>query len=136
MTFTHEIALRKALRERLLQSAQLSALLGGQRVFDEPPRNAPTPYIVFARSQARDWSTMTERGVEHMLWLDVWTQRASVREALEIASLAAAALHDAALTIPGAACVLVRVLDTDTARESANRFVRCRMRVRALVEAS
>lgn len=135
MTFTHEIALRKAVRDRLLANAALVARLGGQRVYDQAPRDAPTPYVVVAQSQVRDWSTMTERGGEHMLLLDVWSQRPGARETLEIMALVANDLDNAQLTVPGAACVLARILDTQTTRESAGRFARGRMRLRVLLEA-
>ena len=134
MTFAHEIALRKAVRDRLLANAALVARLGGQRIHDQAPRGAPTPYVVVAQSQVRDWSTMTERGGEHLLFLDVWSQPPGAREALEIMALIADALNDAQLTLPGATCVLVRVLDTQTTREVGGRFARGRLRVRALVE--
>ena len=134
MTVAHEAALRKAVRERLLASAPLVARLGGPRVHDPAPRGAPRPYVVFTQSQARDWSTMTERGAEHLLTLEVWSEAPGVREALDVAGLVAGALHDAPLSLPGAACALLRVLDAQTARESGGRFTRCRLRVRALVE--
>lgn len=134
MTFAHEIALRQAVRDHLLANAALVARLGGQRVHDQAPRGALTPYVVVAQSHVRDWSTMTERGGEHVLFLDVWSQTPGAREALEIMALIAEALNDAQLTLPRATCALVRVLETQTTREVGGRFARGRLRVRALVE--
>ena len=69
-----DIALRRAILARLLGDSALVLRLGGARVHDEAPRGAPHPYVVFSQSRSRDWSTMTERGHEHALSLDVWSQ--------------------------------------------------------------
>lgn len=134
MTLSADIALRKAIRAKLLGHSALVARLGGARVYDEAPRGAPQPYITFAQSRSRDWSTMTERGQEHALTLDVWSDRTGAREALEIAARAAAALDDQALTLDGHALVNLQVREVETARENSNRFVRARLRLRAITE--
>ncbi len=134
MILSSGIALRKALRERLLANGALMARLGAPRIYDEAPRAAPTPYVTFTLSQTRDWSTMTDRGAEHFLSLDVWSSRPGAYEALEIAALVAAALDDAALSLDGHRLISLRCLDTQTGRENANRFVRARLRLRAVTE--
>ena len=136
MILSAGIALRKAMRERLLANAALLARLGAQRVYDEAPRAAPTPYVTFTRVQSRDWSTMTDRGSEHFLTLDVWSSRPGAYEALELAALVAAELDDAPLTLDGHRLISLRCLDTETGRENANRFVRARLRMRAVTEAN
>jgi hypothetical protein len=103
-------------------------------VHDEAPRGAPQPYIAFAQSRSRDWSTMTERGQEHALTLDVWSERTGAREALEIAVLASAALDDQALVLEGHTLVNLQVREVEAARENSNRFVRARLRLRAITE--
>lgn len=134
MAFAFDAALRKAVRELLIADAALVAALGGQRVWDEPPRGAPRPCIVFTRSIVRDWSTMTEGGEEHMLIMDVWSQEPAMREALAIARLAAALLHHAEPAIPGARVALMRVIDVESARAEGERLARARLRLRALIE--
>ncbi|MFN3888980.1 MAG: DUF3168 domain-containing protein [Beijerinckiaceae bacterium] len=134
MSFSSEIALRAAIRNALLADAPLTAQLGGPFVHDEAPRDAPAPYIVFARSEARDWSTMTERGAEHLITMEVWSQSKGVREALSIAGRVADLLHEAPLAIAGASCVRMQIQSIETLRQNANRFVRARIRLRALVE--
>jgi Protein of unknown function (DUF3168) len=135
MILSPAIALRKAMRERLLANAALTARLGAQRVYDEAPRAAPTPYITFTQAQMRDWSTMTDRGAEHFILLDVWSSRPGAFEALEIAALVASALDDAPLILDEHRLIQLRCLDTQTGRENANRFVRARLRMRAVTEA-
>ena len=133
-TFSAEIELRKAIRDRLVADALLVAKLGGPRIHDEAPRNAPAPYVVFAQSEARDWSTMTERGAELLVTLEVWSEKNGAREALEIAGRVADALHESPLPMTGATCVHARIASLETARPGGNRFVRARVRLRALVE--
>lgn len=135
MTFSAEIALRRAIRDRLLADAPLVAKLGGARVYDEAPRDAPAPYVVFAQSEARDWSTMTETGAEHLVTLEVWSEKTGAREALDIAGRVADLLHEGPLPMMGGAtCVHARIASLETSRQGANRFVRARMKLRALVE--
>lgn len=129
-----EIAFRQAIRQQLLANAPLVSALGGPHVYDEVPRHQSTPYIVLAQSEARDWSTMTETGAEHLLTLEVWSRQHGALEALEIAGQAAALLHDASLTMTGATCAVVRVTSLETSRAHANRFVCARIRLRALIE--
>lgn len=134
MILSADIALRKAIRAKLLAHAALVTRLGGARVYDEAPRGAPQPYITFAQSRSRDWSTMGERGCEHALTLDVWSERAGVREALEIAALASAALDDQTLALEGHILVNLQVREVETTREIGNRFMRARLRLRAVTE--
>ena len=134
MVFSNEIGLRKSIRDRLLADSALVAKLGGARVYDEAPREQASPYVVFARSEARDWSTMTEAGCEHLLTLEVWSQKAGAREALDIAGRIADLLQDAPLVMSGAICVNLRVASIETLRQNANRFVRARVKLRVLVE--
>jgi hypothetical protein len=129
-----DIALRKAILARLLGESALVARLGGARVHDEAPRSAPPPYVVFAQSRSRDWSTMTEAGHEHFVSLDIWSARSGAREALEISALVAAALDDQSLLLEGHNLVNLQVREIETARENANRFVRAKLRLRAITE--
>jgi hypothetical protein len=70
------MALRKAVRARLLADPTLVAALGGQKLFDEAPRGADLPYALFAETQMRDWSADLCRGAEHFFTLAlVSTQR-------------------------------------------------------------
>ncbi|HEY8580909.1 MAG TPA: DUF3168 domain-containing protein [Beijerinckiaceae bacterium] len=134
MPVPSSLALRKAVFDRLVADAALLARLGAPRIYDGAPRGAATPYVVFAQTRARDWSTATERGDEHAVTLDVYSTQPGGREALEIAALVAAALDDAALALVDHQLVSLRVRDVEAQRESAGRFVRARLRLRALTE--
>ncbi len=134
MAFSTEIKLRKAVRESLLADAFLVLKLGGPHVYDEAPRNQGGAFVVFTQGEARDWSTMTEQGAEHLLTLEVWSPATGAREALEISGRVADILHEATLPMTGATCVHARIISVEALRQNANRFVRARIRLRALVE--
>ena len=72
--------LQKAIHGALTSDAEVIALLGGARIYDDVPRGAELPYVTFGQSTARDWSTGSEAGSEHIVTLHVWSrQRASAR---------------------------------------------------------
>ena len=129
------LALRAAVRARLIADTALSARLGVARVFDEAPRDAAPPYVVLADVRSRDWSTSTEAGAEHTLVIDVWTLYRGVAEAVEIAVLTSAALSGAPPVLTGFRIVSFEPLTLETSRENAGRLARARLRWRASIEA-
>lgn len=129
------IALRKALRTRLIGDAALVALLGGAKVYDEAPREAHVPYITFGDALARELSTTLYAGLEHFVVLHVWSIQGGAREALEIADRIAFLLDEAALTLDTHRLINLRFSALETAREDSGRFVRVALRLRAVTEA-
>ncbi len=59
-------ALQSAIFARLTADAVLTALLGGERMYDDVPVRAEFPYLTFGQSSDRDWSTGTDAGREHV----------------------------------------------------------------------
>src|SRR5262245_37804789 len=94
-------ALQQSIFARLSADAPLVALLGAARVFDDVPQGSDFPYLTFGQSTARDWSTGSEDGSEHILTLHVWSKERGKRQAQEIMGAVRTALHDQALTLPG-----------------------------------
>ena len=80
------LALRAAIRSILVLDTTLTGLLGGERIYDETPRTAETPYVTFADASARDWSAGGSRGHEHVFALSVWSRQGGDAEALGIAA--------------------------------------------------
>jgi hypothetical protein len=101
-------ALQQAVFAALTNDAVLSALLGGTRVYDDVPVRAEFPYVTFAQSSERDWSTGSEAGAEHVLTLHVWSRGGGRKEALAVMAAARAVLDDAALTLSGFRLVNLR----------------------------
>ena len=128
------IALRKAIHTALAGDAALTALVGGNRIFDEAPREARPPYVCFGDAQARDWSTATRTGCEQFAVLHVWSAQRGAQEALAIAARIAQVLDEAALTLDGHHLVDLRFMTTETRREAAGRFTRSSLRFRATTE--
>jgi hypothetical protein len=110
-------ALQQAIFARLTADATLLALLGGARVYDDVPQGADFPYLTLGQSIARDWSTGSEDGHEHVLTLHVWSRANGKREAVEILGTVRTALHDTALTLSGHRLINLRHEHTEARRD-------------------
>jgi hypothetical protein len=128
------IALRKAIRGRLLADATLLAALGGPKVFDEAPRNADPPYVLFAETQMRDWSAQASRGAEQFLTLAVVTTQRGLGVALGIAQQITDTLDEAPLALDGHTLIDLRFLSMDAKRDQSGRFARVAILFRATSE--
>jgi len=128
------IALRMAMLARLVADAALVAALGGEKIFDEAPRNAEPPYVLFAEAQMRDWSAQLMRGAEQFLTLSVISTQRGVREALDIAQMIVGLLDEAPLALVGHTLIDLRFLAIETKREQNGRFARVNLRFRATTE--
>lgn len=58
-------ALRAAIHSALKADGPLAAMLGGAKIYDEPPREASLPYVPLGEAIVSDRSTATEAGDEH-----------------------------------------------------------------------
>lgn len=130
------LALRAAIRTALLADAPLLALLGGPAVHDDVPRGSRPPYIVLAEHAARDDSTGTETGEEHQITLHVWSRQGGLKQGLEIAEAATAALLAASLSPAGHRLVNLAWVSTDSRREPDGRHRFLALRFRAVTEPS
>lgn len=65
-------SLQRGIYQALASSSKLELILGGTRIYDDPPQTASYPFI--SQSLLRDWSTGTEDGGEHLLTLHVWSR--------------------------------------------------------------
>jgi hypothetical protein len=92
-------ALRAAIHYALAADAPLVSILGGAKVYDEPPRAAAFPYVTLGEARVNDFSTGTEPGEEHQLTLHAWSRQGGHREAHLISGALLQALDDAPLTL-------------------------------------
>lgn len=134
MSASPVIALRQAMLARLIADAGLVAALGGAKIFDEAPRNAEQPYVLFAEAQSRDWSAQLVRGAEQFPTLSVISTQRGVREALDIAQMIVGLLDEAPLTLVGHTLIDLRFIAMETRREEKGRFARVNLRFRATTE--
>ncbi|WP_158266756.1 DUF3168 domain-containing protein [Alsobacter soli] len=125
------LALRTALRALLVADPALVALLGGERVYDEPPRGAEPPYVTFGEASARDWST---GGCQHALALVAWSRQGGDAEVLAVLDRIAALCADPPLALAGNRLVLLRVASQETARPDKAGLRRAVIRLAALTE--
>ena len=129
------LALRAAVQACLIADADLTALIGPDRVFEEAPRAARGLYVIHGEVEARDWSTGSDRGCEQEFALVVWAaQSGSSRQALEAAGLVVAALDQADLALDGHALINLRWLSSRLARETRNGLPQVTIRFRAAIE--
>lgn len=127
-------ALQTAVYARLSGDASLLALLGGARIYDEPPRNPGFPYVTIGQTTERDWSTGSDIGAEHIITLHAWSRQGGKREASEIAAAVRSALHDANLVLAGHRLINLRHELTETRRDPDGETYHGIVRLRAVTE--
>ena len=92
-------ALQRSIYQALAGSSQLTSLLGGERIYSNPPAAAEFPYITLGQTLNLDWSTGTEDGNEHSLTLHVWSRADSTAQVHEIIEVIRMVLHNQLLAL-------------------------------------
>jgi len=131
---TAAAALRAAIHDALLADGALAALLGGEKIYDEPPRAAAFPYVTLGEARVSDFSTGSEPGEEHQLTLHAWSRQGGHREAHLIAGALLQALDDAPLNLADHRLVNLRFAVADVRREADGRTYHALVRFRAMTE--
>ena len=127
-------ALRAAIHDALIADGALTALLGGPKIYDEPPRAAAFPYVTLGEARVSDFSAGSERGDEHQLTLHAFSRQGGHREAHLIAGALLQALDDAPLSPDGHRLVNLRFAVADVRREPDGRTYHALVRFRAVTE--
>jgi hypothetical protein len=127
-------ALQQSIFATLSANATLVGLLGAPRVYDDVPQGADFPYLTFGQSTARDWSTGSEDGDEHILTLHVWSQERGKKQAHAIMDAVRTALHDQALALAGHRLVNLRHEFSEARRDPDGALVHGITRYRAVTE--
>jgi hypothetical protein len=128
------LALRRSLHDVLNDYAPLVAVLGGAKVYDEPPRSAAFPYVTLGEAQTNDWSTGSSAGHEHALTLHVWSRQGGQSEAHVVAGEVIAALETMPLDPEGQTLVNLRFATADIRREADGHTWHGVVRFRAVTE--
>ena len=131
---TAAAALRAAIHDALIADGALTSLLGGERVYDEPPRAAAFPYVTLGEARISDFSAGAERSEEHQLTLHAWSRQGGHREAHLIAGVLLQALDDAPLSLTEHRLVNLRFATADVRREADGRTYHALVRFRAVTE--
>jgi hypothetical protein len=131
---TATAALRAAIHDALIADVPLTALLGGARIYDEPPAAAAFPYVMLGEARVADFSTGSEPGEEHQLTLHAFSRQGGHRQAHLIAGALLQALDDAPLTLDDHHLVNFRFALADVRREADGRTYHALVRFRAVTE--
>jgi len=134
MPIAASAALRAAVHDALAADSALTALLGGPKVYDEPPRAAAFPYVTLGETRIADWSTGDSGGQEHQLTLHAWSRQGGHAQAHLIAGALLQALDDAALPLAEHRLVNFRFAVADVRREADGRTYHALVRFRAVTE--
>jgi hypothetical protein len=127
-------ALRAAIHDALIADTPLTSLLGGARVYDEPPQNPAFPYVTLGEARMTDFSTGSEPGEEHQLTLHAWSRQGGHKEAHLLAGALLQALDDAPLSLAEYRLVNFRFALADVRREADGRTYHALVRFRAVTE--
>ena len=134
MTINASTALRAAVQDALISDSGLISVLGGPKVYDEPPRAAAFPYVTLGEARIVDFSAGDEPAEEHQLKLHAWSRQGGHREAHLITGALMQALDDAPLTLAGHHLVNFRFSVADIRREADGRTYHALVRFRAVTE--
>ena len=99
MTASTGWSLQRGIYQALAGSPALGTLLGGTRIYDDPPAAASYPFITLGQSTLRDWSTGSEDGAEHLLTLHVWSRAGGKKQVHDIIEQIKTELHDKPLSL-------------------------------------
>jgi len=127
-------ALRAAIHDALSTDAALTNILGGPKIYDEPPRSAAFPYVTLGEARIADFSAGSEPGEEHLLTLHAWSRQGGHREAHTIAGALLQALDDAPLALADHRLINFRFSVADVRREADGRTYHALVRFRAVTE--
>ena len=101
--------LKQAILATLGADAALIAALGGERIYEEPPKNVASPYITLGRTSVYDWTTGAEKDDEQLVTLHVWSKAKGDAETLQIMEAVRARLADSLLPLDGREPVRLRL---------------------------
>lgn len=131
---TAAAALRAAIHDALIADGALTALLGGPKIYDEPPNAVVFPYVTLGDARVADFSTGSEHGEEHQLTLHVWSRQGGHRQAHLVTGALMQALDDAPLGLAGHHLVNLRFALADVRRLPDGRTYHALVRFRAVTE--
>ncbi len=134
MPIAAAVSLRAAVHDALAGNSQLVSVLGGPKIYDEPPKQAVFPYVTLGEARVADFSTGTESGEEHQLTLHAWSRQGGHKQAHVIAGALLQALDDAPLTLADHSLVNFRFAVADVRREADGRTYHALVRFRAVTE--
>ena len=125
---------QQAMKSALASRPALITLLGGAHVYDELPRGATAPYVMFTTIETRDWSVADQKAHENLVTLEVSSKSRSRAQAQNIVQEIELALDGAALTLVDNNLINLRCVFISAARQKSADYFSATMRFRAATE--
>jgi hypothetical protein len=128
-------ALLQAVHARLVGDAELVGMVGPDGIIDRLLPRPVLPCVAFGEIDSRDYSTASERGEEHFLTIEVWSEAGGRKLAQDIAVRILALLDDAPLVLGGGiALVSLFYRNSRSARPAKTKQFLTEIRFRAVTE--
>lgn len=126
--------LQAAIFARLAGDAALTALIGGARIHDAPPRAAAVPYVALGAWTTRSLDTAEAAASEHRFEIRIASRQGGRAEATAIAERVAAALEAAPPAPAGHRLANLRVVARTVAEAGDRRSFEAVLVFRAVTE--
>ena len=125
---------QQAMKSTLASRPALNTLLGGAYVYDELPRGATAPYVLFTTIETRDWSVADQKAHENFVTLEINSKSRSRAQAQNIAQEIELALEGASLSLVDNNLINLRCVFISAARQKSADYFSATMRFRAATE--
>ena len=127
-------SLQKAIFQKLSADAALNARIGAGGIVDRVIARRAFPFIVIGEIITNDWSTSTEPGEEHLVTLEIWSDKDGHSEVQVLADQVRDLLHNQPLDLTGAVLVNLQHIVTRIRREPRSRAHVAVVQLRAVTE--
>lgn len=132
---THPITdLQSKLLAAMLADTQLTGLLGGDNVFDAPPKGRLPPYVAISRHDALSRDGDGTPGNDHRILLQCWHTASSRKAVLDIAERIVAVALSANLNSVTLNVTHIQHDRTDTSIDPATGYARAAILLRVFSE--
>jgi hypothetical protein len=127
-------SLQKAIFQKLSADAALTARIGAGGIVDRVIARRAFPCLVIGEIITSDWSTSTEPGEEHLVTLEIWSDKDGHADVQSLATQVRDLLHNQPLPLTGAVLVNLQHLVTRIRREPGSRAHVAMVQVRAVTD--
>ena len=128
------LAVQQAMKAILASRPALNTLLGGAYVYDEVPRGATAPYVLFTLIETRDWSVSDQKAHESFVTLEVTSKSRSRAQAQNIVQEIELALDGMKPVLTDHNLINLRCVFISAARQKTADYFSATMRFRAATE--
>ena len=125
---------QQAMKAILASRPALISLLGGAHIYDELPRGATAPYVVFSTIETRDWSVADQNAHESFVTLEITSKSRSRVQAQSIIGEIELALDGTSPALVDHNLVNLRCVFISAARQKSTEFFSATMRFRCATE--